>query len=221
MNSIKILKKERKQAENYMLEGDSTMYETEAAYQAYIDGLSFAIKEIEDTSYVTSPSIWNISFVDGRQIEINAGDIKSCLIELMKAGEPLEEVVTIDCLPDDDEVNKKRKIVVINGCGEITDLDKEKQKFFSFIEDADLTTFATYLSGEGKIEAEVYTPSEYGTLIGAIIPDSITIDKFDEFVANNYGLWNYPLKEVSHILQNDLSVVLVCFEEGARLVEIK
>ena len=221
MNSIKILKKERKQAENYMLEGDSTMYETEAAYQAYIDGLSFAIKEIEDTSYVASPSIWNISFVDGRQIEINAGDIKSCLIELMKAGEPLEEVVTIDCLPDEEEVNKpKRKKVVINSCGEITDLYKEKQKFFS-TGDTDLTTFATYLSGEGKIETEVYTPSEYGTLIGAIIPDSITIDKFDEFVANNYGLWNYPLKEVSHILQNDLSVVLVCFKEGARLVEIK
>lgn len=49
MLRINMVKEEMTQAENYMLEGDCTMYETEAQYQAYIDGLEAALNIMEKT----------------------------------------------------------------------------------------------------------------------------------------------------------------------------
>lgn len=66
---INDLKTELKQAEKYMLEGDCTMYETKVAYQAYIDGIRFALKKLKNASYA-KPSIIvdEFSLVKGNEL---------------------------------------------------------------------------------------------------------------------------------------------------------
>ena len=39
-------------------------------------------------------------FADHRTIQIKAGEIVSCVNELLKLGEPIEEVVKFECLPE-------------------------------------------------------------------------------------------------------------------------
>ena len=66
-----------------------------------------------------------------------------------------------------------------------------------------------------------YTPSQYGELISLDIPDTIQLDEFDE-ITSKHCLWNYPLDEHSHIVENDLKVVVVRFNNGeCRFVEIR
>lgn len=103
---IETLKNEMDQADTYMIEGDCTMYGTSAEYQAYIDGIDFAVNTIKDTSYVTTPSTWEITYCDGRKIKVKAGDIISCINELIRQGEPVEEVVTFNCLPEEEPKKK-------------------------------------------------------------------------------------------------------------------
>lgn len=97
---IKEITNEIDKAEDYIIHNDCTIYETESNYQAYIDGLNFVLSKIKDTSYVTSPSIWDITFVDNRKIKIKAGDIVSCLNELIEMNESIDEIVTLNCLAD-------------------------------------------------------------------------------------------------------------------------
>ena len=68
---------------------------------------------------------------------------------------------------------------------------------------------------------KIYTPSQYGKLVGISIPSSVSLEKFDE-ITSEYCLWNYPLCEYSHIVENDLKVVVVKFDcDNYRFVEIK
>lgn len=79
---------------------ENELYKTDAEYKAYLDGLNFALDVIKDTSYVIAPSTWEITFVDSRIIRVQAGEIVSCINELLKLGEPIEEVVKFECLPE-------------------------------------------------------------------------------------------------------------------------
>lgn len=97
---IKALETEKDHADTSLENEDCSLYETDGQYRAYIDGLDFAINQITDTSYVTAPSTWAISFADGRIIKISAGDIMSCLNKLIEYGEPIEEAVKFECLPE-------------------------------------------------------------------------------------------------------------------------
>lgn len=45
-----------------------------------------------------------------------------------------------------------------------------------------------------------------------------TLEEFENFLqelyeTNDISIWNYPINEVKHIIENELSVVLVRFEE--------
>lgn len=97
---IKSLETERDHADELLENNDCSLYETEGQYRAYIDGLDFAINRMTDTSYVTSPSSWAITFADGHIIKIPAGDILSCLNKLIEYGDPIEEAVKFECLPE-------------------------------------------------------------------------------------------------------------------------
>ena len=60
MNKKKIeyeLNKEIEQAAKYNIAGDCTMYETEGQYEAYIDGLNFALSSISQKSVVEKSDI--------------------------------------------------------------------------------------------------------------------------------------------------------------------
>lgn len=76
------------------------LYKTDAEYKAYLNGLNFALDVIKDTSYVTAPSTWEIMFSDCRTIQVQEGEIVSCINELLRLGEPVEEVVKFECLPE-------------------------------------------------------------------------------------------------------------------------
>ncbi len=79
------------------------------------------------------------------------------------------------------------------------------------------------IKSNGTIMSEhIYSPSEYGVLIGIkdYISDSISISKFDELIADKYNKWNYPLSEINYLKDNDAHVVIVCFPDGYRFVEI-
>ena len=97
---IKALETEKDHADALLENKDCSLYETEGQYNAYIDGLDFAINKITDTSYVTAPSTWVILFADGHITKIPAGDILSCLNKLIEYGEPIEEAVKFECLPE-------------------------------------------------------------------------------------------------------------------------
>lgn len=79
---------------------ENELYKTDAEYKAYLDGLNFALDVIKDTSYVIAPSTWEITFVDSRIIRVQAGEIVSCINELLKLGESIEEVIKFECLPE-------------------------------------------------------------------------------------------------------------------------
>lgn len=60
MNKLKteyVLNKEIELADEYNIAGDCTMYETEAEYKAYIDGLEFALKAIRIESKIGKSDI--------------------------------------------------------------------------------------------------------------------------------------------------------------------
>lgn len=97
---IKALETEKDHADALLANKDCSLYETEGQYNAYIDGLDFAINKITDTSYVTAPSTWAILFADGHITKIAAGDILACLNKLIEYGEPIEEAVKFECLPE-------------------------------------------------------------------------------------------------------------------------
>ena len=70
-------------------------------------------------------------------------------------------------------------------------------------------------------ETRPISPSEYAAREDIPnITDNITIENFDEDVADVYGLWNYPLSEYQHVRDEDRKVVVVKFNEGYRLVEL-
>lgn len=69
---------------------------------------------------------------------------------------------------------------------------------------------------------KVLTPKQYGELIKINIPANVSVAKFDEVITNKYNLWNYPLNEYKHIVENNLKVVVVKFQSGQyRFVEVK
>lgn len=82
------------------MQKENKLYKTDTEYKAYLNGLNFALDVIKDISYVTAPSTWEIMFADHRTIQIKAGEIVSCVNELLKLGEPIEEVVKFECLPE-------------------------------------------------------------------------------------------------------------------------
>lgn len=68
---------------------------------------------------------------------------------------------------------------------------------------------------------KIFTPKQYGKLVEISIPSDISLEKFDE-ITSEHNLWNYPLSEYSHIVENDLKVVVVKFNNyDYRFVEIK
>ena len=72
---------------------------------------------------------------------------------------------------------------------------------------------------ENIVENSPLTPKQYGKkFLNINIPNDIAIDKFDELVADNYGLWNYPLSEYSEILEAESKVVIVRFKQNGESV---
>lgn len=94
---IKIIEKEIKKAETLCEAGDPQLYETEAEYRAYIDGLEFALNKITDTLYVTSPSRWIVKFTCGTVLQVKAGDVTSCLNKVILLNYNTEEIVSMEC----------------------------------------------------------------------------------------------------------------------------
>lgn len=72
------------------------------------------------------------------------------------------------------------------------------------------------------VSNKVITPKQYGETLKINIPSNITVAQFDEIVSDRYNLWNYPLSEYKHIVENNLKVVVVKFKSGeCRFVEVK
>jgi hypothetical protein len=69
---------------------------------------------------------------------------------------------------------------------------------------------------------KILTPKQYGEIIKVNIPANVSLAKFDEVIADRYNLWNYPINEYKHVVENGLKVVVVRFSNGeCRLVEIR
>ena len=81
--------------------------------------------------------------------------------------------------------------------------------------------FYTVIQDNGYIRSDkVFTPKQYGNLLGIKIPADISLEEFDKTVADKYCLWNYPLAEYQHIVDNDLQTVVVKFDDDEyRFVE--
>jgi hypothetical protein len=72
------------------------------------------------------------------------------------------------------------------------------------------------------VSNKILTPKQYGDALNMRIPADITLAQFDEITDNKYGIWNYPLFEYKHIVENNLKVVLVRFKNGEhRFVEVR
>lgn len=73
------------------------------------------------------------------------------------------------------------------------------------------------------VSDRIFSPSSYAKLINIrdIKNNNITLEEFDKIVADKYDLWNYPLTEYLHIVENRYRVVLVKFSNGEfRFVEV-
>lgn len=81
--------------------------------------------------------------------------------------------------------------------------------------------FYTVIQDNGYIKSDkIFTPKQYGKLLGINIPANISLEEFDKTVADEYCLWNYPLTEYQHIVDNNLQVIVVKFNNGEyRFVE--
>lgn len=117
MDKLTIIKKEMEQAFEYMQSGDCTMFETEAAYQAYMDGLAFALNVLGSYNKECA-SRWKVTFVDGTEKIVEAGDVLSVISQI----DNYEEIVTFDCLPEEDG----EEYFICPDCGEKVYLDECK-----------------------------------------------------------------------------------------------
>ncbi len=77
---------------------------------------------------------------------------------------------------------------------------------------------------EELLQFRALTPSEYVRKyvdVSLKIDDNITIEKFDETIADGYNLWNYPIEEWKYTQENEIPVELVSFDGEYRLAETK
>lgn len=77
------------------------------------------------------------------------------------------------------------------------------------------------------VSDKAYSPVEYAKEIGlkAEVTNSITSNELRELMDNESdnllrNLWDYPLSEIDHLIENKQPVVLVIFEDEVRWFEI-
>ena len=101
--------------------------------------------------------------------------------------------------------------------------DKFYNNYVKYIDYLEKTGRYVIVKRNGHIVSpKILTPKQYGTLIKVSISCDITLSEFDSVISDILGLWNYPLDEYQHIVENNLSVVVVKFKSGEyRFVEVR
>lgn len=106
---------------------------------------------------------------------------------------------------------------------EYSDYTSEYENFCTNNENHSQNDFKNHLSNSGSIIIKTMSPSEYAAAFNITEPisDNISIERFDEIVADNYNAWNYPLDEYDDAVENsDNGIVIVTFNQGERIVQL-